>query len=157
EFKLHWVNFPQFKPANGEIIGIDAELSYSDGGPRSYRSFAFGNPLSVVTPANLARIQLVDRLNRSHWQRCPPIIAPIRVDARWNQAGHPHIVGQIALPPGRREEIGDITFQVMDLSGNVIGRYPAGRETVLQKDGDFAIREASWPIEVAPASGYFVC
>jgi len=54
---------PDFKPALGEVIALDAELCYSDGGPRVYRSFAFGSPLSVQQPASLGKVQLVEKLD----------------------------------------------------------------------------------------------
>src|SRR4029078_1133218 len=47
DFKLPWANFPAFKAKVGEVLALDAELCYSDGGPRTYRSFVFGTPLSV--------------------------------------------------------------------------------------------------------------
>src|SRR5690606_8953935 len=55
EFKLPWANFPEFQPKAGEVIALDAELCYSDGGPRVYRTFAYGSPLSVQQPASLAK------------------------------------------------------------------------------------------------------
>ncbi len=60
ECKLPWSNFPDFQPAAGQVIGVDAELSYSDGQARSDRTFVFGCPLSVQNSDNLARVQLVD-------------------------------------------------------------------------------------------------
>src|SRR5260370_1181151 len=80
EFKLPWANFPDFKPARGEIIGIDAELCYSDGGPRVYRSFVFGSPLSVQQPASLGKVQLVDTFEPAHWKQCGPVMMPLRCD-----------------------------------------------------------------------------
>lgn len=157
EFKLPWVNFPQFKPAVGEVIGLDAELSYSDGGPRSYRSFVFGNPLSVQQPANLSRVRLVDRLERDDWAASAAVMTPMRVDVPWNQEGVAEVVGKIAVPPGRRDELGKVVFQLSDLEGKPIGEYAADREIVLQSAGDFAIREARWPVAVAPAGRYHVC
>jgi hypothetical protein len=156
EFKLPWVNFPQFKPAAGEVIGIDAELSYSDGGERSFRTFVFGSPLSVQQPANLTRVRLVERLGPSDWPACAAVMMPIRVDLPWNQEGPLQTVGQIALPPGRRAEIGDIIFQLTDLAGRPLGEYVADREVALADDGDFVLREARWPLEVAPAGNYQV-
>src|SRR5665213_2766051 len=47
EFKLPWTNFPDFKAQAGTIIALDAELCYSDGAGRVFRSFAFGSPLNV--------------------------------------------------------------------------------------------------------------
>lgn len=44
EFKLPWANFPDFKAKAGEVIAVDAELCYSDGAARVYRTFAYGSP-----------------------------------------------------------------------------------------------------------------
>ena len=70
EFKLPWVNFPNFKPRLNEVIALDAELCYSDGGLRIYRTFTYGNPLGVSQPAALGKVQLVNRLEPSpgHWK-----------------------------------------------------------------------------------------
>lgn len=94
EFKLPWKNFPSFTPRIGEAIGLDAELSYSDGGPRSYRSFVFGSPLSVQQPANLARVKLVKQLDRADWEVGGPVMMPMRIDVPWSQEGEPQVVGR---------------------------------------------------------------
>jgi Carbohydrate family 9 binding domain-like len=150
EFKLPWANFPAFKPRVGEVIGIDAELSYSDGGPRSDRSFVFGSPLSVQMPANLARVQLVEQLEPSHWQAAGAVIMPMRVDAPWSQEGAPQCVGRIAMPPAGRDQLGRIVFQVNDLHGKLIGEFAADNTVILGNDERFELREARWPTAVAP-------
>src|SRR6266536_1721389 len=81
EFKLPWANFPNFKPGPDKVIALDAELCYSDGGPRVFRTFAYGSPLSVQQPASLGKIQLVDKLQLSFWKECVPVMMPIRCDA----------------------------------------------------------------------------
>lgn len=154
EFKLPWANFPEFVPRSGEVIGIDTELSYSDGGPRSDRSFVFGSPLSVQQPANLARVKLVDAINHAGWETGGPVMMPLRVDVPWGQTDEPQVVGQIALPPRRESEIGRIAFQVLDLSGNVQGEFEADERRELAPGGDFAVREARWPASTA-APGTF--
>ena len=85
EFKLPWVNFPNFKPELNAVIAIDAELCYSDGGPRVFRTFAFGSPLSVQQPASLGKVQLVERIESEHWQACGPVMMPLRCDTAWTQ------------------------------------------------------------------------
>jgi hypothetical protein len=50
ELKLPWKNFPEFTAKTGEVIAGDAELCYSDGGPRVDGYFAYGSPLSVQQP-----------------------------------------------------------------------------------------------------------
>lgn len=68
EFKLPWTNFPGFQPQAGVVIALDAELCYSDGGDRIFRSFAFGSPLSVQQPASLGEVELVDRIEPGYWK-----------------------------------------------------------------------------------------
>ncbi|MGI9428239.1 MAG: sugar-binding protein, partial [Bythopirellula sp.] len=137
EFKLPWENFPDFQPKVGEVIGVDAELSYSDGGPRSDRSFVFGNPLSVWQPANQARVQLVEKFEPMHWQMCGPIMMPMRVDIPWSQETRPRVKAMVAMPPHRTDEIGKVLFQVLDLHGEVIGEYEATEEEALADSTTF--------------------
>ncbi|MEK6234284.1 MAG: hypothetical protein N2C14_06205, partial [Planctomycetales bacterium] len=155
EFKLPWVNFPKFKAAVGEVIGLDAELCYSDGGPRTYRSFVFGSPLSVAQPASLAKVQLVERLERDHWKACLPVMAPIRCDVPWKQPTQAHAYGSIALPPNHADQIGKVVFQLFDLTGKQLGEYEAKRE-IIEPEGNFAKATAHWPIDVAPPGGHHV-
>jgi hypothetical protein len=155
EFKLPWENFPNFKPARGEVIGIDAELCYSDGGPRVYRSFVFGSPLSVQQPASLGKVQLVDALEKAHWRQCGPVMMPIRCDTAWGQPVLGHAAGSIALPPNHADQVGKIIFRVTDLENQTLGEYPATNE-VFEKSGNFARASASWPIDVAPPGGHQV-
>lgn len=154
EFKLPWTNFPAFKPRVDEIIGLDAELSYSDGGPRSYRSFVFGSPLSVQQPANLARVELVEELDQRGWELGGPVMMPMRIDVPWSQEGEPQVVGQIALPPNRADRVGRIVFQVSDLAGKVLGEFEASERRELAPAGNFVVREARWPTALA-APGRF--
>jgi Carbohydrate family 9 binding domain-like len=154
EFKLPWANFPDFTPRAEEVIGLDAELSYSDGGPRSYRSFVFGSPLSVQQPANVARVKLVNQIKRDDWKACAPVLMPMRVDVPWSQSTEPHVVGRIAVPPVLREDIGRVVFRLTDLSGNTTGEFEAEEEVSLAHKGDFAIREARWPAEESPPGTY---
>ena len=79
EFKLPWKNFANFTAKVGEVIGVDAELCYSDGGPRVDRFFSYGSPLSVQQPASLAKVQLVERLERAYWKQCGPVISERRL------------------------------------------------------------------------------
>jgi hypothetical protein len=156
EFKLPWVNFPNFRPAVGGKLHLDAELSYSDGVSRSFRTFAFGGPLSVDEPANLAAVQLVDRLEQKDWKDCGPVLMPMRVDVPWKQTATPVVRASIALPPNRSEEIGRIVFVLTDLRGQTIGEYPADQEEIIQPQGDFVRRSAAWPVALAAAGTYHV-
>ena len=67
EFKLPWANFPDFKPALNAVIALDAELCYGDGTGHTYRTFAYGSPLSVQQPASQGKVQLVEKLDPADW------------------------------------------------------------------------------------------
>jgi hypothetical protein len=148
EFKLPWVNFPEFKAALGEVIALDAELCYSDGGPRVDRIFAYGSPLCVQQPAAQGMVQLVDKVLPEHLKQCGAVMMPVRCDTPWNQPTKALVTGKVALPPGRSQEIGKVVFRVSDLEGNVLGEFP-GKEAVLEAEGDFRVAEAQWPSDLA--------
>jgi hypothetical protein len=155
EFKLPWANFPDFHPATGEVIAIDAELCYSDGGPRIFRTFVYGSPLSVQQPASLSRIQLVDELRPEHWKPCGAVMLPIRVDVPWTQSTKAHAYGQIALPPNQLDQIGRVVFRLTGLDGAELGTFDAERETI-EPDGTFVKATAHWPVDVAPPGAHHV-
>ena len=148
EFKLPWENFPNFKPAPNEVIAVDAELCYSDGGTRLDRVFAYGSPLCVQQPAAQGMIQLVERLEPAHWKQCGAVLAPIRCDTAWTQKTKAMVTGQIALPPDHAEQIDKIVFRISDLAGKQLGEYPAERKTI-QEAGRFYLAEALWPADLA--------
>ncbi|MCE9546872.1 MAG: hypothetical protein K8T25_15450 [Planctomycetia bacterium] len=156
EFKLPWVNFPQFKAAAGEVIGLDAELCYSDVGPRVGRSFAFGCPLSVQQPAMLAPVQLVEKLTAEQWRQSGPVLMPMRVDVPWTEPTKAYVEAQIALPVNQADQVGKIVFRLVDLSGKVLGEYEAKDRQVLAPGTSFAVMTAHWPVDAAPAGGYQV-
>ncbi len=155
EFKLPWANFPKFKPQAGEIIGVDAELCYSDGEMRVFRSFVYGSPLSVSQPASQARVQLVDKLERSHWRQCGPVMMPVRCDTPWGQKLKAHAQGWIALPPNHSDQVGKVGFRLTDLDGQKLGEFEATPET-FQAEGNFARAMAHWPSDLAPPGGHHV-
>lgn len=128
EFKLPWSNFPNFKAEAGKVIALDAELCYSDGKERVFRSFVFGSPLSVQQPASLGKIQLVNELQPQHWQNCGPVMFPIRADTAWTQPSKPQVTAMMALPPNR-PEVGKVLFRVLRLDGKNIGDFEARIET----------------------------
>lgn len=155
EFRLPWACFPDFNPEIGEVIGLDAELSYSDGGPRSYRSFVFGNPLSVATPSNLSRVELVDVIRASDWKDCGPVLMPIRVDVPWQQPGEPQVVAKIAIPPTSLVQFGKVEFHVQDLYGRSLGIFEAGPDEELAGSSWFRLRTATWPLSLARGGAYY--
>lgn len=155
EFKLPWANFANFSPAMGEVIAIDAELCYSDGGPRIDRSFVFGSPLSVQQPANLALMELVDTLEPVHWKQCGPVLMPVRCDTAWGQSVKPQASGWVALPPNHADLVGRVVFRLSDLAGKLLGEYEAEPQ-VFEKSGNFARAVANWPADLTPPGGYQV-
>lgn len=156
EFKLPWKNFPQFTPKSGEVIGLDAELCYSDGGPRVDRFFAYGSPLSVQQPASLARVQLVDKLTHEHWSACGPVMMPIRIDVAWAQERKAEAYGRISLPPNHLDQVGKVEFQLLDMKGNSLGTYPVTQQRSLAGADGFQMAEARWPIDAAAPGQHHV-
>jgi len=148
EFKLPWENFPNFKPALNEVIALDAELCYSDGGPRVDRNFAYGSPLCVQQPAAQGPIQLVEKLEPSYWKQCCAVLTPIRCDTGWTQKTKALVTGQIALPADHADQVGKIVFRTSDLDGKQTGEYAAERKTI-QEAGKFYLAEAQWPTDAA--------
>ena len=148
EFKLPWANFPDFKPALNAVIALDAELCYSDGGPRVARYFTYGSPLGVQQPASLAKIQLVEKLEPAHWAACGPVMMPVRCDTAWNQPGRPQVTGQLALPPEHADQIGKVVFRLVGLDGATLGDFP-GQIEILQAEGNFQRARAQWPVALA--------
>lgn len=148
EFKLPWANFPDFSPALNEVIALDAELCYSDGGPRVDRIFAFGSPLCVQQPAAQGMVQLVEKLEPAHWKQCGAVLMPLRCDTPWNQRTKAMVTGQMAVPPDHRDDVGRIVFRVSDLEGRALGDFPAEVRTI-DEAGRFYVAEAQWSSDLA--------
>lgn len=154
EFKLPWVNFPNFRPTQGEVIGIDCELSYSDGGARSFRTFAFGGPLSVDHPSNLARVALIDAFQPADWKASGPVMMPLRIDVPWSQSAPLQVEARIAMPPNREEAVGRVVFELHDAHGAVVGAYEAKERQTIEAEGNFVRRAARWPLAAVRAGDY---
>ncbi len=148
EFKLPWVNFPNFKVAANTVIGLDAELCYSDGAARVYRTFAYGSPLSVQQPASQAKVQLVDRVIADDWRAVTPVLCPIRCDTPWGQPTNATVTGQLALPPTHARDIGKVVFRLLDLDGKVLADHEGAIE-VIESEGNFVRATAQWSSDVA--------
>lgn len=155
EFKLPWVNFPGFTPAIDAVIALDGELCYSDGGPRVFRTFAFGSPLNVQQPASLAKVQLVERFETSHWRQTAAVMAPIRIDTVWEQPTRAMVTAMMALPPTHADAIGKVAFRLTDLDGRTLGEYE-GTVATLAPYGDFRRATAQWPADVAAPGQHHV-
>jgi hypothetical protein len=148
EFKMPWKNFPEFKAKLDTVIALDAELCYADGGPRVFRSFIFGSPLSVQQPASLGTIQLVEKLEPQHWTATGPVMFPIRCDTAWKQKTPPQVTGFMALPPNFADQIGKVAFCVVDLDGKKLREFDAKIETFAE-EGNFRRALAQWPVKLA--------
>ena len=153
EFKLPWANFPGFKARAGVVIALDAELCCSDGGPRVFRSFVYGSPLSVQQPASLGKIQLVEKLEPSFWKTCGPVMTPVRCDTAWTQNSKPQVTAFMALPPNQTEQIGKVIFEVLGTNGKSRGGFE-GRVETFQAEGDFKRAVAQWPSDLASPGAY---
>lgn len=152
EFKLPWANFPGFKPKVGTVIALDAEACYSDGAKRLYRAFAYGSPLSVQQPANLAKIQFVEKMEPSYWKQCAAVQTPIRCDVAWSQHTRPMVTGYMALPPNC-DQVGKVMFRVMGLDGKQLGEFPGKVETI-QQEGNFQRAKAEWSYDLVAPGAY---
>jgi len=135
------------------VIALDAELCYSDGGGRVYRTFAYGSPLSVQQPASQAKVQLVEKLEPAHWKPCGAVMMPVRCDTPWTQPTTGMVTGLMAIPPDHADEIGKVVFRLVDPDGKTLGEYEGTIET-LQAEGRFHRAKASWPIDAAPPGGH---
>ena len=153
ELKLPWANFPNFRPKPDAVIALDAELCYSDGGPRIFRTFAYGSPLSVQQPASLGKIQLVEKLRSSFWKACGPVMMPIRCDAAWTQDNKPQVTGFMAIPPNHSGEIGKVVFRLLGLDEKAIGDFE-GEIEMIEAEGNFQRAVARWPGELAAPGTY---
>jgi hypothetical protein len=153
EFKLPWANFPNFKPVLNAVIALDAELCYSDGGPRVYRSFVYGSPLSVQQPASQAKIQLVSKFEPEYWKTCAPVMMPIRCDTAWNQKTKAMVTGYMALPPNRSDSVDKLVFRIVDLNGKTIADFPGTIES-FSADGTFQRATATWDSNLAVPGGH---
>lgn len=155
EFKLPWANLPGYVPKVGAVIGLDAELCYSDGEGRVFRTSAYGSPLSVQQPASQARVQLVDTLRPAYWHACGPAMCPMRCDTAWSQETTAQVTALMALPPDHRKQISRVVFRLLDLNGLTTGEYKAEIET-LQPEGHFYRPVAHWPVDAATPGGHQV-
>ena len=155
EFKMPWKNFPEFRAKAGEVIAIDAELCYSDGGPRVDRYFAYGSPLSVQQPASLAKVQLVEAMQPGYWPACGAVMMPMRCDTAWSQTTRAEAYGTLCLPPNLGDSVGKIVFRITDLGGNTLGEFEAKSSAFLD-EGGFASATAHWPIDLAPPGSHQV-
>ncbi len=155
EFKLRWKNFPDFKPAAGGLLALDAELCHGDGGNRTDRAFAYGSPLSVQQPASLGLVQLVNVYDPDDLSRVGPATFPLWVDTPWVQADRGRVRAVVALPPELVEITGTVLVRIHDADGAILKTIPAAVERFGPDGLNFARAVASWSLDDFVPGSYF--
>jgi hypothetical protein len=116
EFKLPWSNFPNFKAAAGEIIGIECELCSSDGGPRVDRTFVYSSPAAVGSPSAFGRVQLVDKLDPEVLQPFSRALMPVSITQSLNYAW---LYATVCVSPTLEARVAKVQATVCDAGGKV--------------------------------------
>jgi hypothetical protein len=93
-------------------------------------------------------VQLVEKLEPSHWKQCGAVMMPVRCDTAWNQPTKAMVTGKISLPPDHAEQVGKVVFRVSDLEGKTLGDF-AGQTKTINAPGRFHLAEAQWPSDLA--------
>jgi hypothetical protein len=151
EFKLPWANFPEFKPAAGEVIGIDCELCSSDGGPRVDRTFVYSSPRDVDTPAAFGRVRLVDRVEADQLKPLGRALLPLSVT---KSANYDHLYATVGISPSIEKAVARLEGKVIDGDGKVRKTTPGTRRTL---DGSgFVLWQGAWELFDLPAGAYTV-
>lgn len=151
EFKLPWANFPEFKPKEGELLGIDCELCSSDGGPRVDRTFVYSSPASVGSPSAFGRVKLVDKLDTAALSECSRVLLPLAVTKSANYAW---LYGTVCLSPSIEKAVAKLEGNVVDGEGKV-KKTTAGTRWTLAKSG-FMMWSGEWELFDLPAGSYTV-
>ncbi len=116
EFKLPWSNFPSFKAAVGETIGIECELCSSDGGPRIDRTFVYASPAAVGSPSAFGRVQLVDKLDPGSLQQFSRALMPVSITQSLNYAW---LYVTVGVSPTLEDSVAKVQASVLDADGKV--------------------------------------
>jgi arylsulfatase A-like enzyme len=149
EFKLPWANFPNFKPAAGEIIGLDCELCSGDGGQRTDRTFIWSGPASVGSPASFARVELVDRLEPEQIKKFGSTLLPLSLT---KSANYGWLYGTVCLSPTITGQAANVEGKLLDAEGKV-RKSTAGRRETLPGSG-LALWHGAWELFDLPAGTY---
>jgi hypothetical protein len=151
EFKLPWVNFPNFTPKAGEVVGIDCELCSSDGGPRVDRTFVYSSPASVSSPSAFGRVRLVQKVEPADLKACGRGLLPLAVT---KSANYDWLYGTVCLSPTIDKMAARVEGRILDAEGKV-KKTAAGTRTTLEGSG-FVLWQASWELFDLPAGAYTV-
>ncbi|MDR3639401.1 MAG: sugar-binding protein [Isosphaeraceae bacterium] len=155
EFKVPWLNFPDFAPRLGALLALDAELCSADGAGRTDRTFAYGSPLSVEQPASLGKVELVKRFDPDYFETAGPSAFPFWVDTPWNQAGRAQVVATVAIPPAFLAIVGAVEVRLHDADGKIVKTVPARIEGFGPIELRFSRAQAAWSIDDFAPGTYF--
>jgi hypothetical protein len=155
EFKLPWSNFPDFKPAVGAQIAVDAELCSGDGQARTDRTFAYGSPLSVQQPASQGAVMLVDSFERSTLPAVGAACFPMWVDTPWVQPERAKVQAVVAIAPSLIVQVGKVEVRLHDVDGHITETIAAPIEKFGPEGKGFARAVARWPIDLHAPNTYF--
>jgi hypothetical protein len=114
ELKLPWANFPGFKARAGEVIGLDAELCSSDGGPRVDRTWVYSSPAAVATPSVFGRVKLVEGIDSAKLQPYSRALLPVSVTQTGN---YPWLHTTTCVSPTLEKATAKVEGKVLDASG----------------------------------------
>ncbi len=154
ECKLPWKNFPDFKPHDGALLGIDAELCSGEGGGRTDRTFAYGSPLSVTQPASQGLVQLVEKLEPRYLPQVGAALFPLWVETPWSQPQRAQVVAVVAIPPLREFSNAGVTIRIHNTDGKIVKEIPARPEVIARPD--FIRLRAAWSNDAFAPGTFFV-
>ena len=147
EFKLPWALFPLFKPASGEIIGLECELCSSDGGPRSDRTFTFASPACVFSPSAFARVKLVDTLEPADLLASGRVLLPLSLA---KSANYGWMYGTVGVSTAIADRVTKIEGRLVGPAGKVV----ATSTGALKLTGGFAQWLGAWELWDVPPGKY---
>lgn len=150
EFKLPWVNFPDFAPKIGETIGIDCELCSSDGGPRVDRTFVYSGPAAVGSPSAFGRVQLVDKLDAGSLKPYGRALLPLSLTKSANYAW---LYGTVCVSPTIEASVAKVEGKLLDAGGKVRKTSIGSKKA---RDGSFTLWAGSWEMFDLPPGVYTV-
>ncbi len=139
EFRLPWANFPGFKPASGEDIGIECELCSSDGGLRVDRTFTYSSPASVGSPSAFGRVKLVEKLDDvTPFGRA---LLPLALNRSTN---YPWLFGTVCVSPTIEKTVTKLEGKLVDRAGKTHKATTGAKR--MTDGGGFVIWNASWEL-----------
>jgi hypothetical protein len=149
EFKLPWLNFPDFKARAGEIIGIDCELCSSDGGLRVDRTFVYSGPAAVGSPSAFGRVKLVDKIEPDSLKSFGRVLLQLSLTRSTNYAW---LYGTVCVSPTLAGSVSKMEGRIVDRESRVRKTSPASRRS-LDETG-FVLCTGSWELFDLPPGVY---